>query len=71
MSQTPDTDLNEHVRRTYGNGECALMMEHMHTGMVFPKLTHEECLTLMLEVLTDPELHMCASEGFKKGRAIR
>ena len=27
--QAPDTDLNEHVRRLYGNKECALMMEKL------------------------------------------
>ena len=41
-------------------------MEKMRTGMVVLKLTHEECLTLMFEVLADPDLHMRASDGFKK-----
>ena len=27
--QAPDTDLNEHVRRLYGNKECALMMKKL------------------------------------------
>ena len=71
VSQTPDTDLNEHVRRFYGNKECALMMEKMRHGMVVPKLTHEECMELMWEVLADPALHQRASEGFKKvGQSI-
>ncbi len=41
VSQTPDTDLNEHVRRAYGNKECALMMENLRHGMVVPRVTHE------------------------------
>ena len=36
-----------------------------------PKLTHEECMLLMLEVLSDPALHKRASEGYKKvGQSI-
>lgn len=71
MSQTPDTDLNEHVRRRYGQKECALMMEKMRHGMVVPKLSNEECMDLMWSVLADPSLHQNASEGFKKvGQSI-
>ena len=71
VSQTPDTDLNEHVRRSYGEKESALMMDKMRMGAVVPKLTHEECMELLLEVLVDPALHRKASEGFKKvGQSI-
>ena len=42
------------------------MMEKMHLGQVVPKLIHKECLTLMYEVLSDPDLHRHASEGCKK-----
>ena len=68
MRQTPDTDLSEQVRRLYGNRKYALMMEKMRHGASVPKLTHEECLDLMLECLRDPALHKHASEGFKKVR---
>ncbi len=71
VAQTPDTDLNEHVRRDYGNKEARLLLEKMRSGQVVPKLTHEECMQLMLEVLSDPALHMRASEGYKKvGQSI-
>ena len=71
VSQTPDTDLNEHVRRAYGNKECALMMEKMRYGMTVPRLTHKECMDLMWDILADPTLHQRASEGFKKvGQSI-
>ena len=66
VAQTPDTDLNEFVRRRYGDKEARLLMEKMRGGQVVPKLTHEECMCLMLEVLSDPELHRHASEGYKK-----
>ena len=36
-----------------------------------PKLTHEECMELMLDVVKDPALHRNASEGYKKvGQSI-
>ena len=47
VSQTPDADLNEHVRRAYGNKERALTMEKMRHGMAVPKLTREKCMELM------------------------
>ena len=71
VGQTPDTDLNEHVRRDYGKKETHLLLEKMRSGQVVPKLTHEECMLLMLEVLSDPALHERASEGYKKvGQSI-
>ena len=71
IAQTPDTDLNEHVRRMYGNLESRLLLEKMRNGQVVPKLTHEECMELMLEVLRDDELHKRASAGYKKvGQSI-
>ena len=63
VAQTPDTDLNEHVRREYGNRECAHLMEKMRAGQIVPKLTHEECLAIMLQVLSGPALHEHASKG--------
>jgi len=71
VGQTPDTDLNETVRRRYGIQEARLLIEKMRNGQVVPKLTHEECMLVMHEVLSDPELHTQASEGYKKvGQSI-
>ena len=42
------------------------MMEKMRYGQVVPRLTHEECMDIMWQVLSDPQLHQRASEGFKK-----
>ena len=66
VGQTPDTDLNEYVRDNYGAKESALLLEKMRGGQVVPSLSHEECMMVMLEVLSDPALHIRAAEGFKK-----
>jgi hypothetical protein len=71
VNQTPDTDLNQFVRSEYGKKESRLLLEKMRSGQVVPKLKHEECMLLMLEVLSDPALHRRASEGYKKvGQSI-
>ena len=71
VGQTPDTDLNQHVRHRYGAKESRLLLEKMRSGQVVPKLANEECMLLMFEVLSDPELHRHASLGFKKvGQSI-
>lgn len=70
-AQTPDTDLNEHVRRTYGKKESRLLLDKMKDGQVVPKLTHEECMEVMYEVLNDRALHVAAAQGYKKvGQSI-
>jgi hypothetical protein len=66
IAQTPDTDLNEHVRREYGIKETRLLIDKMRDGHVVPKCSSEECMTLMLEVLSDPGLHLHAANGYKK-----
>ena len=71
MAQTCDTDLNQHVRREYGVREAVMLINKMRDGAVVPKLTNEECMDLMLGVLSDPGLHARAAEGYKKtGQSI-
>ena len=71
VGQVPDTDLNELVRATYTSRESELLLEKMRCGQRVPSLTHEECMTLLLNVLSDPALHIHASKGFKKtGHAV-
>ena len=71
VAQTPDTDLNEEVRRRYEHKAIAFLMEKMRDGQTVPKLTHEECMDLMWEVLSDAELHRKASQGYKQvGQSI-
>ena len=71
VAQTPDTDLNEHVKRLYASKEARLLIEKMRCNESVPKLKPEECMSLMFEVLSDPQLHKDASEGYKKvGQSI-
>ena len=59
------------MRCEYGIKEARLLLEKMRSGQVVPKLTHEECMLVTLDVLTDPGLHMRACEGYKKvGQSI-
>jgi len=71
VAQTPDTDLNQHVRREYGMREARMLVDKMRGGEVVPKLSNEQCMELMLEVLSDPGLHVRAAQGYKKtGQSI-
>jgi len=65
VAQTVDTDLNQHTRRRYGNQESRLLIEKMRSGQNVPKLSNEECMSLMWEVLSDPQLHEDAAKGYK------
>ena len=70
-SQTPDTDLNEHVRREYSKEESVLLLEKMRDGVVVPKASPEECCEIMRRVLSNPLLHVAAAKGYKKvGQSI-
>ena len=66
VCQTPDTDLNQHVRREYGILETRLLIDKMRDGDVVPKVTPEECMELMFQVLSDPSIHLRAAAGYRK-----
>ena len=71
VAQTPDTDLNQHVRRGFGDRESRLLLEKMRNGQVVPKLTPEEAMQLMFDELRNPEHHIRAAAGYKKtGQSI-
>ena len=71
VGQTVDTDLNEHVRRDYGDKEVRLLIEQMRNGQNVPCLKPEDCMLLMLEVLSNPELHARGAAGYKSvGQSI-
>ena len=71
FAQTVDTDFNEYVRRDFGVGEARLLLEKMRSGEVVPALSPEEAMVLMFEVISNPDLHKRASEGYKKvGQSI-
>ena len=65
MAQTVDTDLDQHVRREYGVEEARILIEQMRIGVPIPCLSHEECMPLMLEVLSKLQLHEQAVQGYK------
>ena len=65
VAQTPDTDLNEHVRRDYSAKESIELINQMRDGVPVPRLKHEQAIDLMYDVLSDTTLHLRAAEGFK------
>ena len=65
VSQTPDTDLNCHVRREYTDLESEVLLEKMQRGNVLPKASPEECCLMMLDVLKGEDIHLNASQGYK------
>ena len=71
VSQTVDTDLNEFVRKEYGEKEARVLIEQMRCGQNVPCLTHEDCMLLMFETLSNPALHERAAAGYKSvGQSI-
>ena len=66
VAQTPDTDLNQHVRRIYSGKEAAYILNEMRKGIPLPRTEHTRCIDMMMEVLLDPQLHLHAADGYKK-----
>ena len=64
--QTPDTDLNQHVKRHYTEREASLLVYQMRSGVCVPRPSEEECIDMMAELLSDTRLHLEAADGFKK-----
>ena len=66
VAQPVDTDLNQHVKRHYMALESARLLQKMQDGAVVPRLSQDECIDLMVQVLQDVSLHENAALGFKK-----
>ena len=64
--QTPDTDLNQHVKREYINAETGEFLRQMRDGIVVPQLRREQCVDIMTEVLSNIKLHLQAADGYLK-----
>ena len=65
-AQTSDTDHHAHVRKRFIELQTHLMIKKARTmggGMV--DLTPEENIDIMIEVMSEPDLHMLASKGYK------
>ena len=69
VAQTPDTDLNQHVRREYTTVESGHILQEMRNGVVVPRIAQEKCMDLMMKVLKNPKLHLDAADGYKKNGA--
>ena len=63
MVQTVDTDLNQAVKARYQAREVAAMIRLMRDGVAVPYLRLAECVDLMVDVLSDMDLHHAAAEG--------
>ena len=66
FTQTPDTDLNQHVRKDYIALETVEFIEHFQRGEAIPKLQPETMIDLMVQVLRNPEVHLRPAKGYKK-----
>ena len=64
VAQTPDTDLNQHVQREYTDRETGELLRQMRDGIVVPQLRQEECIDIMVDVLSSMELHLNAAKGY-------
>ena len=64
VAQTPDTDLNQHVKREYTDRETGELLRQMRDGIVVPQLRQEECIDSMVDVLSNMGLHLNAAKGY-------
>jgi len=64
--QTVDTDLNQSVKARYQALEAAALIRKMRDGSTVPHLKPAECVDIMVEVLSDMDLHHAAAEGCVK-----
>ena len=66
VGQTCDTDLNEWVRKRYITLETAELLRLFQRGEVVPKVPEETMIDMMVEVLSDPNIHLRAAKGYVK-----
>ena len=64
VAQTPDTDLNQHVKREYTNRETGDLLRQMRDGIVVPMLRQEDCIDIMVDVVSNLELHLNVAKGY-------
>ena len=62
--QTPDTDLNQHVKREYTNKETGALLRQIRDGIVVQQLRQDECIDIMVDVLSNMELHLDAAKCY-------
>ena len=69
VTQTPDTDLNQHVRREYTALESAYIIEQMRKGVSVPKIPPTKCMDMMIQVWSNMSLRLRAADGYKQNGA--
>ena len=62
--QTCDTDLNQWARKGYIARETHELLRRFQQGDVVPKLSEETMIDIMVEVLSDPKIHLHAANGY-------
>ena len=65
ISQTPDTHLNQHVKREYIALEAEELMVQMRANVPVPCPTKETSIDMMHQVLSQSRLHLDAAGGYK------
>ena len=66
VAQPVDTDLNQHVKRLYMALETRALLQKMADGHRVPQLSRQECIDIMVQVLSGLQVHVDASKGFIK-----
>lgn len=67
VTQVNDTDLHQHLRKTYVEHEMAAMIKAARlnpNSTPIPKC--EQCITWMANIWSNPKLHLNAAKGFKR-----
>ena len=64
--QTPDADLNQHVKRSHTAVETAELLRQMRDGVRVPRCRPELCIDMMVEVMSSMALHLQAADGYLK-----
>ena len=52
------------MKREYTGRETGELLRQMRDGIVVPQLRQEECIDIMVDVLTTLELHLNAAKGY-------
>ena len=52
------------MKREYTNRETGDLLRQMRDGTVVPQLQQEDCIDIMVEVVSNMELHLNAAKGY-------
>jgi hypothetical protein len=66
VTQTCDTDLNQPVKRDYIALETSVLLAQMRDGVSVPRCRPEQCIDMMVEVLSNIHVHIHAADGYLK-----